>query len=222
MPSARESRAALQLLTGAATGSGGELLSRLSGRPESQRLTLLETVPGLIDYYSDGSSALALDFYEEQRELAGVVTQFVPSPAAPDRVVKVRRAVAWASEPLFAEVPDVAGVASRLGEVIQLEVARPYRATVLANTAADPAAVGWKRITNGGCKLCRMLADRGAVFKETTATFAAHPNCHCTAAPVFVGGEIGPEASALQYRASSRNRTAKQQANLREYLNEFY
>jgi hypothetical protein len=226
MPSARESRAALQLVTGEALATAGDLVGRLRGRPEVRRLALLDSVPSLIGYYSDGSAALAADFYEEERELAGVRDRYPVEPVVLDRVVKQRRGIAWATEPLFTdpEVADAAGllVASRIAEVVQLEVARPYRDTITQNRRRDPAAIGWRRITAGGCKLCRMLADRGAVYKESTARFAAHRLCHCTAQPVFVGQDAGEEASVIQYVASKRSRTPAQQAALRDYLDSFY
>jgi hypothetical protein len=181
---------------------------------------LLDGVPGLIDYYAEGSAALAADFYDEQRELAGVRDSYAAELVLVDRTVKIRRAIAWAAEPLALLDEELAG--KRLAEVVQLESARPYRDTILSNQSRDPAAVGWKRITSGGCKMCRMLADRGAVFKESTARFATHPNCHCSAAPVFGVNDTGEEASAIQYVASKRNRTPAQQAALRDYLNAFY
>jgi len=61
-----------------------------------------------------------------------------------------------------------------------------------------------------------MLA--GAVYRKDTATFAAHDDCMCTAAPVFVGRQMGPEANVAQYMASKRRRTAKEKAFLRDYL----
>jgi len=63
-----------------------------------------------------------------------------------------------------------------------------------------------------------MLSGRGAVYKQGTARFAAHSNCHCSAEPVFEG-EAGPEASVLQYVASQRKRSDADRAALRDYLN---
>lgn len=219
MPSPRESRAALKLITGEAVGSTLDLLSRLNGSPEVQRAALLDGVPGLIAYYSNGSAALAADFYDEERELAGVTSRFISAAVVDDRTVNVRRGIAWASEPIFADDLELAG--KRMSEIVQLETARPYRDTILTNRVNDPAAAGWRRITAGGCKLCRMLADRGAVYREATARFATHTNCHCTAQPVFKT-DVGEEASVMQYKASRKNRTAAQRANLRDYLDTYY
>jgi len=221
MPTPSESRRALQLVTGEAVSTAGALAVQLNGSPELRRAALLETVPDLIGYYADGSAALAADFYEEQRELAGAPGGFTPELVLVDRTVKIRRAVAWASEPWFQEL-DVS-VESRLAEVVQLEVARGYRDTITSNQRQDPEAVGWRRITSGtGCKMCRMLADRGAVYKADTARFATHPACSCTAQPVFGVNDAGVEASAFQYLASRRSRTPEQRASLRDYLNSYY
>ena len=220
MVTALESKAALVLLTGAAVASGAELLNQTSGSFEERRLQLLDTVPALIGYYADGSSALAADFYEDERDRWSPPGYYVAEPIVADRTVKIRRAVAWAADPLSED--NLGEAESRLAEVIDLETARPYRDTILGNRRRDKSCVGWQRVTSGGCKLCRMLADRGAVYKESTVRFAAHPHCKCTAQPVFLNGAVGEEASAMQYIASSRRRTKEQKAALREYLNDNY
>jgi hypothetical protein len=101
--------------------------------------------------------------------------------------------------------------------VVQLETARPYRETITTNRRRDPQAAGWRRVAEGGCKFCRMLAGRGEVYKADTARFASHPNCHCTAQPVFKG-EPAPEADVIQYVASKRRTTEADRARVREYL----
>lgn len=60
------------------------------------------------------------------------------------------------------------------------------RETVMAATRADTRARGWVRVTGGDpCAFCVMLADRGAVYSETTADFPAHANCACQPEPAF-------------------------------------
>lgn len=218
MPTPQQSRAALQIVGQSAVAAGDELYSRLNGSPELRRAALLETLPGIIDYYADGTAALAADMYDEQRAIAAVAVAYSATPVVADRTVKVRRAIAWASGPMF----DDQDPRPRLAEVIQFETARPFRDTITSNRRSDPAAVGWRRVTNNCCKFCTMLGDRGAVYKEATARFAAHPHCDCGAEPVFDGQAVGPEASVMQYIASRKNRTPQQKAALREYLNNFY
>lgn len=220
MTTAQESKAALQLITGAAWTAASLALERVAGTPEQQRAVLLEAIPGVIGYYSDGSSALAADYYDDERERSAPPKLYIAEPVILDRVVKIRTAIAWAAAPLFDN--DREKASGRLAEVVQLETARPFRDTILTNRRRDPSAVGWRRITNGGCKLCRMLADKGAVYLDTTARFAAHTNCKCTAQPVFSTDDYGEEASVMQYVASSKRRTPARQAQLRDYLNANY
>ena len=219
---ARESRAALQVVTATAVGASLDLLTRLNGSAEVRRSVLLDGIPEVVGYYSAGSAALAADFYEEERELAAVRSRFTPELVVAERTAELRAAIAWSAAPLLTDLDDIATASSRLAEVVQLEVARPYRDTITTNRRNDPDAVGWRRITSGGCKFCRMLADRGAVYKRSTALFAAHPNCHCVAQPVFTTNDTGEEASVMQYVASRRNRTPKQKAELRDYLNTYF
>jgi hypothetical protein len=198
------------------------LLPSLSGSPESMRGDLLDLTPSLITAYTDGSSALAADWNDDLREEVRPPRLDLAEPVIPDRAEKIGRMVAWASEPLFAPEPDVEQVALRLLPQVQKEIARPFRDTMVTNRRRDPSAIGWRRISSGtGCKFCRMLADKGAIFKESTARFAAHAHCHCTAAPVFEGQD-GPEASVMQYVASQRRRSEKDRARLREYLDANY
>lgn len=218
MPTANESRAALELVTTSAVDTSIALMGSLSGSPTARRAALLNGVPEIVGYFSEGSAALAVDFYEEERERAGVtdrtfVTQFVVN----DRTVRIRRGVAWAADPLFSDDEETA--AGRLAEIVQIETARPYRDTILENRRRDPESVGWRRIPNpGACKFCRMLADRGAVYRQATATFAAHTNCHCSAQPVFGANDTGEEVGVMQYVASKRRRSEKERLMLREYL----
>lgn len=217
MPTALESRRALTLVADVAVATSLQLLRSTSGSAEQRRYDLLGGIPEVVAYYQEGSAALAADFYDDERDLAGVAGSFDTDLVIVDRTVKLRRAIAWSAEPLFDGDDVLAG--KRLAGIVQLETARSYRDTVTANTERDPQAIGWRRVASGGCKFCAMLAARGAVYTANTARFAAHGHCHCTAAPAFVGYD-GPEASTVQYVASKKNRTPAQRAQLREYLNE--
>jgi hypothetical protein len=220
MPTARESKAALSVVTSTAVDLAGTVLVGLNGSPEVRRAGLLEAVPEVIGYFTEGSAALAADFYADERDLAGVRGLFAVDLKINDRTVKIRRAVAWASDPLFNGDDEAAG--KRLAQVVQLETARPYRDTILDNRRRDPESVGWTRIASpSACGFCRLLASKGAIFKKETADFAAHDGCGCTAAPVFRGGEMGPEASALQYIGSKRKRTPAEKAALRDAIAHF-
>ena len=217
MPTALESRAALTLVTGAAVNAVQQLLGSLTGSPDAIRSDLLSAVPEVIGYYADGSSALATDFYDDERDRASARGRFTAEPVVLDRWEKVGRALAWAPQPLVEGDGDVP---ARLAEVVQIETARPYRDTITTNRQRDPEAVGWQRVSAGGCSFCRMLASRGAVYRAETARFASHTNCHCTARPVFKGNDPGDEASVIQYVASKRRPSARDRARVRAYLAE--
>lgn len=217
MVTALESKQLLTLLGDDAEDQVRWMLRRSSGAWESRRLQLLDTVPGVLAYYAEGSAALAADFYDDSRFGVAEGT-YSATPVILDRTVRIRRGVAWASEPLSIDDDELA--AARFAELMRTEMARPYRDTIITNRKQDPACVGWKRITRGSksCGFCRMLADRGAVYRKETATFASHDDCMCTAAPVFKGGEVGPEADTAQYMQSKRRRTPKEKAFLRDYI----
>jgi hypothetical protein len=212
-----ESRAALTLVTGAGVAKVETILGSLDGSGAQQRAALLDLVPATISLMSDGSSALAADWYDDLREEAEAAGRFVAEPVVLDRGEKIGRMVAWASAPLLEPDGDAAKVALRLLPEVQKEIASPFRDTITTNQRRDPSANGWRRVSSGGCKFCRMLAERGAVYKAETARFASHGNCHCTAEPVF-NGQVGPEANVVQYVASQRRKTAADRARVRAYL----
>lgn len=175
------------------------------------------------------SQSLAQRMYEAQRGAAGHlndVSFILPGmdggklrasltyqgPYAAKRMLSRGVIPAEAARLLFG---TTAGVALRHGQA-------GGRDTIVTAANADPKCVGWKRLTSAGaCDFCLFLADRGSVYREETAIFAAHDTCGCRAAAVFVGGEVGPEATAEQYIGSSRNRTPESRARLRDAIESF-
>ena len=60
------------------------------------------------------------------------------------------------------------------------------RETILRAVGSDRRAIGFARATSGNpCHFCALIAGRGPVFEESSASFAAHDGCACTAEPVF-------------------------------------
>jgi hypothetical protein len=214
VPTPDEARRALVVVTDRAVVDARRLIGRNADRT---RDALVDGIPTVVAYYSNGTAALAADHYDDIRAEADAPGLYVAEPVVDLDEQRLRRHALWAAAPMYGEQPDLELVSSRVAEVVQYETARPFRETITTNTRRDPAAVGWRRIASVGCKFCRMLADRGAVYRASTATFAAHPHCGCSAAPVF-DGNAGPEASVIQYVASQRRRTPAQQAALRRYL----
>ncbi len=213
MPTPEEARRALVLVTSSAVSAATRLLSDR----QTARETLLGAAPLIVERFSDGTSALAADHYDDLREEAGAPGTFAAEPVVRLREEKIRTGVLWSTEPLYRPEPDDGLSVERLAQVIQLEAARPFRDTITTNTSRDPASIGWRRETGDGCRFCRMLAGRGAVYKEATARFASHPHCHCTAVPAFEGYD-GPEASVVQYVASQRKRTPADRQRVRDFM----
>jgi len=121
-------------------------------------------------------------------------------------------------------IPDVAATvfSNTTGSALR-DAMRAGRDSVRATALRDRRAVGrWRFARAGACRFCRMAADKGAVYKESTATFSAHLHCACTAAPAFLGGEYGPEASAMRYLGAKRTRTPEEKTRLREWLGSEY
>lgn len=211
MPTREQTRLALKLVASRAAETA---ISRIGADAD----VLLFEVPQIVAYYSDGTAALAADHYDELRDEAAVSLRYVAEPVVNLREERLRRGILWAIDPLGGDEPNGALAKIRLGDVVQKESARPFRDTITVNQQRDPAAVGWQRNVSGsGCKFCKMLAGNGATYKQATAHFASHPNCSCTASPVF-NGQAGPEASVIQYVASQRRRSESDQQRLREYM----
>lgn len=226
-------RAGLVLVSNA-VAADTRAVAAAGSTPEEIRAVLFTAAPVIVSDYSDGSSALALEWYEELRTEAAPSQRYSPSPVTLVTDDEVKAIVATSTVALRSateeSLPDATerSLTLLIGG-LQEVVTDAFRDTVTTNAAADPSAVGWRRFARAGaCKFCIMLADRGAVYSERTARFAAHGavmhgqrrggNCMCLAGPAFGG----PEASEMQYVASRRHRSAKEQARLREYLNENY
>lgn len=215
---AQESKQALTLLGDDSEDTARWMVARTSGSFESRRLQLLDTVPDVVSYYSEGSASLAVDAYMDAR--VGVPGAFTATAVVLDRTVKIRRGVAWASEPL--NMGDAAAAEARMAQLMRSEMTRPYRDTTLRNGARDGQFVGYKRIARAAsCGFCKALAARGAVYRKDTVYFAAHDSCQCTTAAAFVGQPHGPEADVMQYMASKRRRTPAEKALINDWASQY-
>lgn len=230
-----EVRTALSSVTAAAAAELAAAAEPAESAEELRALLFL-AAPIIVSDYSDGSAALALEWYEELREAAAPRRPFAPEPIRLVTDEYVRSVVAASTVALTDNPANVP--AETLDTVLKLVVdsipeivADGFRDTITTNAINDPASAGWKRFARpGACKFCVMLAAKNAVFTEKTARFAAHGavmkggrkggDCQCIAGPEFGGTGTWAEATPMQYLASRRRRTAKQRAELRDYLND--
>lgn len=230
MTTPNQVRTGLTAVTDAAAADA-RAVAETASNPADIRAVLFAAAPLIVSDYIDGSAALALDWYDELRDLAEPSKRFAPRLVTVVDPEQIATQVAVSTRALF----DLERELDRLTEdllrkatedslalltaEIQKDVAAGFWDTVTDNAEEDPATVGWKRYARpGACKFCLMLAKNGAIYTERSARFAAHPNCFCIPAPEF--NETGwVEATRIQYVASRRKRTDAERAALREYLN---
>lgn len=149
--------------------------------PAAVRDGLLELVPAVTDRYGRVMGEGTAEWYERVRR-SQVGGAFVASTAAlPDPDV-VRRNVKWAAGALFVE--DRVSPFQTLVGSVERQVMGVGRNTILANSRADRAAAGWKRMAQAdACSFCLLLSGR--VYPNSNADFQAHDHCRCVAVPSF-------------------------------------
>lgn len=215
-------RAELQIVTTAALA---DLASETAGVPLDQLYESTLTALGfIVPSYYDAAGALAVDWYEELREESRPTSLHVPQIIGDPVTDWIERETEKYRRELDLTIEaEMAALVADVNRLAEKEVARGFRDTILGNTRQDEDSIGWSRVArSGACRLCVMIAARGAVFRESTANFATHKSCHCAARPEFRNGTHGPEATPEQYMASAKRRTPAQQKQLRAYLNENY
>lgn len=184
MTTTAEMRAATQALTERAKAALAAFAATLDySDPEAARDAFLAFVPLLVARYGDISAAIAADWYEEQRERAGVTSPFVVALAVAVPVVLITDAVRYAARHLWEGDPSM--TAKYLEGTVQKYALQPGRDTIAENAVRDPQATGWVREARpNACEFCTELAGQ-TYATEAGAAFEAHTHCHCVAVPVF-------------------------------------
>lgn len=173
----------------------------------------IAAVQAVVDQYAQTSAALGAEFYEAQRDAAGVTGSFTVPVTDPPPEGKSEAGLRWATKDVWEREPDVATPAQlepldiRLLQaekkaelVVQKLVADTGRSTVLEAVRQDRQATAWARSAAlGACAFCKLLASRGSVFKQDTVRFRAHDGCHCGAVPVFRGQTFEPSPQAQEW-----------------------
>lgn len=146
---------------------------------------LRDLLPAIIEQYGAAGAALAAEWYDEQREKAGVARAFTAVPVeSSDRGAQAL--IGWA----LTEATDDASLRALILGGTQRRIADHVRYTVTDSAVADPSATGWQRTGSGECTFCAMLIGRGAVFSEASADFASHDHCGCSAVPAWKGEPV--------------------------------
>jgi hypothetical protein len=212
----------LQVVSGLATTQLDPLWA--IENPDQLSAAVYEVLPPLVDQWALASSAVAADWYDAEREQANIDGTFraIVEPLAD---LGTEALIAWATEPLRQDVPDLAAVKYRAVGGLQKRLANSANYTITGSSKADPQARGWMRTTRpGGCDFCKMVASRGAVYTEKTVRFACHEHCFCRAVPAWNGrdlpvepytpSEITSQLSRVQRKALNRQANDWIKANL--------
>jgi hypothetical protein len=172
----------------------------------------LTAVNAIVDQYARTSASLAAEFYDAQREAAGVPGTFTVPVADPPPPEQAGASLRWATKDLWPRDPEdpkttdaqrepldvrLAQAEKKAEQVAQKLVTDTGRGTVQEAVRQDRQATAWARSAAlGACAFCKLLAARGAVYKRDTADFRAHDGCHCGVVPVFKGQrfELSPHA----------------------------
>jgi hypothetical protein len=198
-------------------------------------ITAVQTV---VDQYARMSAALAAEFYDGQREAAGVAGAFTVPVADPPPDAQTEAGLRWATKDIWERDPQSATAAQlepldtrleqaekKAEQVAQKLVADTGRATVIDAVRQDRQATAWARSAAlGACAFCKLIASRGAVFAQDTVRFQAHDGCHCGAIPVFKGQKFEPSPHAKEwarlYQEYAAGHSGSQLARFRRALAE--
>jgi hypothetical protein len=158
--------------------------------PQDVTAALQDLLPGVIETYGLAAATLAADYYDDSRERRNVRGRFTAIiPAMGD--TGAEELARWGVSPLFQKNPDWAAAQTLIDGGLQRRVANYSRETITTSSVEDPQARGWQRVTSGGgCNFCTMLAERGAIYTESSSDFEAHDHCNCSAEPAWVGQEL--------------------------------
>lgn len=180
----RDLRQGLADLTDLAKRDLRDALARAK-TPIHARTILGDVMADLIDAYGTAAATLAADWYDDTRERLAISGAFTAIPAEINDT-GAQALLGWAldssTDLKTFETLTLGGYTRR--------ILRFGRATVTRSSVADPGARGWQRTGAGECGFCRMLIGRGAVYGESTADFASHDHCNCSAVPAFNGEPI--------------------------------
>lgn len=222
MATQAELRQALADLNILASRDLGRLFRSLS-EGDNAAEALHDILPALVKQYGQAASALAADWYDDLRESMGVGGRFVAIPADIEDV-GAHALVGWALD----EATDDGSLVALLEGGIQRRVVNFGRFTITESSYHDPSADGWMRLGQGrNCPFCDVLISRGAVYSESTVTFASHDHCNCIAVPAFKGKPRPVRLDAQGKRldkSARRDRTEDAQreasnARVREWVN---
>ena len=194
----------------------------------------LTAMQAVIDQYSRVSASLAADFYDAQREAAGAVGPFTVPVADPPPDEQSESSLRWAAKDVWERDPEDPATTDAQREPVEVRLVQAEkkaeavaqklvtdtgRGTVREAVRQDRLATAWARSAAlGACAFCKLLATRGAVYKQDTVDFRAHDGCHCGVVPVFKGQRFELSDHAREWERLYREHAAPHSG---EQLNRF-
>lgn len=185
----------------------------------------IEAVNALVVQYAEVSATLAADFYDGERESAGVSGSFTVPLADPPPEEQTEESLRWATKDVWDRDPETATAVQLEPLDVRLDQAQKKaegavdrlvlnvgRGTVLQAVDRDSEAVAWARgAALGCCSFCALMSSRGATyhtagtagreanerFEGDTGQAKFHNWCRCVVIPVFRGQafELSPHAA---------------------------
>lgn len=184
----------------------------------------IAAVHALVGQYGSASAALGAEWYDAPRATATVPGPFTVPVADDPPEEQTEASLRWATRDLWPKgeaeaATRQAPIETRLQTafavadgVAQKLVSDQGRETVRQAVRRDREAVAYARAAAlGGCSFCKLMASRGAVYKNAqtagrdadekfsgdASVVKFHNNCHCTIVPVFRGQrfELSPHAA---------------------------
>jgi len=187
----------------------------------------IDAVTAIVARYSETSATLAGDFYDGEREAAGMPGSFTALLADPPPDEQVDSSLRWATKDLWARDKADATTVQQEPFDVRLEAAMAKadsatqklvvdvgRDTLRQAVKADPQAVAYARTAAlGACSFCKLMASRGAVYataetagRDANDLFSGdasvvkfHNNCHCGIVPVFRGQHFALSPHAAEW-----------------------
>jgi hypothetical protein len=184
--------------------------------PDVLRDPLAAVLAEIADKYGTAAAALAADFYDDMREsVVRSGPRFTPTPAQLPGRPRFESLAGWGIGPLFGADPDPVTALHKVNGGLTDIVGGVYRETIMESSIADPAAQGWQRVADANaCAFCLMLEGRGEVYSQSSADFASHDHCGCSAEPAFEGEPIPVQP----FTPSERNVSDADRARVRNWI----
>ncbi len=217
MPTPAERNRALNGLTARMRREFAAIWMRLNLRdPNVLRDPLAIVLAEIADKYGAAAATLAADFYDDMREdVVKTGPRFTPKLASVPGPERFESLAGWGIGPLFGANPDPTTALHKVSGGLTLVVGDAYRETIMESSVADPAAQGWQRVADANaCAFCLMLEGRGEVYSQSSADFASHDSCGCSAEPAFEGEPIPVQP----FTPSERNISDADRARVRNWI----